>query len=49
MARTENQKLKALYIAKYIMEYSDENHDFTATDIILLHHFVFPWYSLLNV
>lgn len=34
MARTENQKLKALYIAKYIMEYSDENHDFTATDII---------------
>lgn len=33
MAKTENQKLKALYIAKYIMEYSDENHDFTATDI----------------
>lgn len=33
MAKTENQKLKALYIAKYIKEYSDENHDFTATDI----------------
>jgi predicted DNA-binding transcriptional regulator YafY len=33
MAKAENQKLKALYIAKYIMEYSDENHDFTATDI----------------
>lgn len=33
MAKSENQKLKALYIAKYIMEYSDENHDFTATDI----------------
>lgn len=33
MAKTENQKLKALYIAKYIMEYSDEDHDFTATDI----------------
>ena len=34
MAKTENQKLKALYIAKYIMENSDDNHDFTATDIV---------------
>ncbi len=33
MPKTENQKLKALYIAKYLMEFSDENHAFTATDI----------------
>ncbi len=34
MARAENQKLKALYVAKYILENSDENHYFTAADII---------------
>ncbi len=34
MARAENQKLKALYVAKYILENSDENHYFTASDII---------------
>lgn len=33
MPKAQNQKLKALYIAKYLLDYSDENHDFTATDI----------------
>ncbi|MBE7015224.1 MAG: WYL domain-containing protein [Ruminococcaceae bacterium] len=30
MAKSENQKLKILYIAKYFLEYSDENHPLTA-------------------
>lgn len=33
MAKTENQKMKALYIAKFLTENSDENHAFNATDI----------------
>lgn len=33
MARSENQKLKALYIAKYFIENSDENHAITANDL----------------
>ena len=33
MPKTENQKMKTLYIAKYFMEYSDENHPITAGDI----------------
>ena len=33
MPKTENQKAKTLYIAKYFMEYSDENHAITAGDI----------------
>ena len=34
MAKSENQKLKTLYVAKYFMEYSDENHPVTAGDIV---------------
>ena len=34
MPKTENQKFKALYVAKYLQEYSDENHAVSATDII---------------
>ena len=34
MARSENQKLKTLYVAKYFMENSDENHPVTAGDIV---------------
>ena len=34
MARSENQKLKTLYVAKYFMENSDENHSVAAADII---------------
>lgn len=34
MARSENQKLKTLYVAKYFMENSDENHPISAGDII---------------
>ena len=30
MPKSENQKLKILYIAKYFLEYSDENHPLTA-------------------
>lgn len=33
MPRTENQKLKILYVAKYLLENTDENHAATATDI----------------
>lgn len=33
MPKTENQKMKTLYIAKYLMEYSDENHPITAGGI----------------
>ena len=33
MAKSENQKLKTLYVAKYFMEYSDENHPVRAKDI----------------
>ena len=34
MARSENQKMKILYVAKFFMEYSDENHSVSAGDII---------------
>lgn len=34
MPHRENQKLKTLYIAKYFLEYSDENHAVVANDII---------------
>jgi predicted DNA-binding transcriptional regulator YafY len=34
MPRSENQKLKILYVAKYLMEYSDENHAVTAGGIV---------------
>lgn len=34
MPKSENQKLKILYIAKYFLENSDENHYVTAADII---------------
>lgn len=33
MPRAENQKLKTLYIAKYFLEYSDENHAVSVNDI----------------
>ena len=33
MAKSENQKLKTLYVAKYFLENSDENHPVTAGDI----------------
>lgn len=33
MARSENQKLKTLYVAKFFLENSDENHPVTAGDI----------------
>ena len=33
MARSENQKLKTLYVAKFFLENSDENHPITAGDI----------------
>lgn len=35
MAKRENQKLKALYIAKYLLENTDENHAVNASDIKL--------------
>ncbi len=34
MAKRENQKLKAMYIAKYLLENTDENHAVNAKDII---------------
>lgn len=34
MSKSENQKLKILYIAKYFLENSDENHPTTANDIL---------------
>ena len=34
MSRSENQKLKALYVAKYFLENSDEEHAVSAKDII---------------
>lgn len=33
MSKSENQKLKILYIAKYLYEKTDENHAVGATDI----------------
>ena len=33
MARSENQKMKTLFVAKYFLENSDENHPVTAGDI----------------
>ena len=34
MAKSENQKLKVLHVAKYLMENTDENHAVSASDII---------------
>lgn len=34
MPKSENQKLKTLYVAKYFLENSDENHSVNASDII---------------
>ena len=33
MAKSENQKMKTLFVAKYLLENSDENHPVTAKDI----------------
>lgn len=33
MPRTLNQKLRILYLAQYLLEYSDENHSVNASDI----------------
>jgi len=34
MPKSENQKLKTLYVAKFFLENSDENHSVSASDII---------------
>lgn len=34
MAKSENQKLKTLYVAQFFLENSDENHPITAGDIL---------------
>lgn len=34
MAKSENQKVKTLYVAKYFLENSDENHSVTAGDVV---------------
>lgn len=34
MAKSENQKLKTLFVAKYFLENSDENHPVTAGDVV---------------
>ena len=34
MPRSENQKIKTLLVAKIINEISDENHSFSASDIV---------------
>lgn len=34
MPKSENQKLKILYVAKYLLENSDENHEVITSDII---------------
>ena len=34
MAKSENQKLKMLYIQKMLLECTDENHTLTVNDII---------------
>ena len=34
MAKTENQKLKTLYVAKYFLDHSDENHPAVTKDIV---------------
>ena len=34
MARAEKQKVKTLFVAKYFLENSDENHPITAGDIV---------------
>ena len=33
MPKSENQKLKTLYVAKFFLENSDENHSVSAGDI----------------
>ena len=35
MAKSQNQKLKLLYIAKYLLENTDENHSVTLNQIII--------------
>ena len=34
MAKSENQKLKLLYIRKYLLEHTDKDHRVTTADII---------------
>ena len=34
MAKSENQKVKTLFVAKYFLENSDENHPITAGDVV---------------
>ena len=34
MPKSEKQKMKTLYVAKYFLENSDENHSVCAADII---------------
>lgn len=34
MAKSENQKVKTLYVAKYFLENSDENHPVTSGDVV---------------
>ncbi len=34
MPKSENQKLKILYVAKYLLKNSDENHEVITSDII---------------
>lgn len=34
MAKSESQKVKTLFVAKYVLENSDENHLITAGDIV---------------
>ena len=34
MSKSENQKVKTLFVAKYFLENSDENHPITAGDIV---------------
>jgi len=33
MVKRENQKLKAMYIAKYLLENTDENHAYAYFDV----------------
>ena len=37
MPKSEKQKIKTLYVAKFFLENSDENHAVTANDILQSH------------
>ena len=39
MAKSENQKVKTLFVAKYFLENSDENHPITAGRVKIFSHF----------